>query len=375
MSMKFLVPAVFAGLLAGCGTSPSKIATGDLVHTTHHATRDFIVTAAKPGHLYVLDPRQAKVVSDFTIPDAHDYTTVIVPSSDGKIAYVLVDRGTSIAGIDLQTGKEVFRANLSTPGERVQCMAFDVTPDGRELIVYELPTQFGIDAYQVEPARFAVFSTAGGVYAMPLRTFPAPRRVQALLSSKDGQSFYAFWPQVYHFDLKTGRLLDERGLLDWGRGNHSTSDLSVNSEASEPTGIYSLPLYSTLTGPGLPADGVRATSLMTLDLHTGKLAYHDISHTAPNIFSTIISPDGHWAYGVFDALFKIDLRRWAIVEQAPVAHSYYIVNVSSDGRELYLGGNMCDIAVYDARSLREQSDIKLPGCGDQALVMSRVIEH
>ena len=93
------------------------------------------------------------------------------------------------------------------------------------------------------------------------------------------------------------------------------------------------------------------------------------------IFSTIISPDRRWAYGVFDALYKIDLEHWAIVEQAPVAHSYYIVNVSSDGRELYLGGNMCDIAIYDARTLREKSDIKLPGCGDQALVTSRVIER
>src|SRR5690348_9849749 len=133
MSVKLLLPAVLAGLLAGCGASGP-----------HRATRDFIITVAKPGHLFVLDPRTAKVVSDFTIPDAHNYAGTIVPSPDGNIAYVLVDRSTSIAGIDLRTGKEVFRANLSTPGERVQSMAFDVTPDGKELIVYELPTQFGI---------------------------------------------------------------------------------------------------------------------------------------------------------------------------------------------------------------------------------------
>lgn len=364
MSVKLLLPAVLAGLLAGCGASGP-----------HRATRDFIITVAKPGHVFVIDPRQAKVVSDFTIPNAHDYASVVVPSPDGNIAYVLVDRATSIAGIDLRTGKEVFRANLSTPGERVQSMAFDVTPDGRELIVYELPTQFGIDVYKVEPPQFAIFSTAGGLYALPLRKFPAPRRVQAVLASKDGRSFYAVWPEVYHFDLKTGRLLDQRGLLDWGRPNHSTSDVSINSPASGPTGIYALPLYSTLTGPGLPADGVRVTSLMTLDLHTGKLAYHDFTRTAPNIFSTSISPDRHYAYGVFSALFKIDLRHWSIVEQAPVAHSYYMVNVSSDGRELYLGGNMCDVAIYDARTLHEKADIKLPGCGDQALVPLRVIER
>jgi len=362
MSLKFLVPAVLAGQLAGCGTL-----------APHRPAHDLIVTAAKPGHLFVLDPRKLKAVSDFTIPGAHDYITTIVPSPDGKIAYLLVDRGMRIVGLDLRTGKEVFRADLSTAGERVQSMGFDVTPDGKELIVYELRTLLGIDTYTVEPPQFALFSTSGGLYATPLRKFPAPRRIQAVLASKDGRGFYAFWPDVYHFDLKTGRLLDDRALLDWGRRDHTSTDLSINSPASEPTGIYSLPLYSTLTGTGLPADGVRATSLMTLDLHTGKLAYHDISQTAPNIFSTIISPDRRWAFGVFDALYKIDLQHWAIVKQAPIAHSYYIVNVSSDGQELYLGGNMCDIAIYDAHTLREKGDIKLPGCGDQALVMSRVI--
>jgi quinohemoprotein amine dehydrogenase beta subunit len=364
MSAKILVPTVLAGLLAGCGPFASR-----------HGMRDFIVTAAKPGHVFVVDPRNSKVVSDFTIPDAHDYVSTIVPSPDGTVAYLIVNRGSSIAGIDLRTGKEVFRANLNSPGERVQCMAFDVTPDGKELIAYEYRTQLGLDAYKVEPPQFAIFSTAAGVYAMPRREFPAPRRIQAVLAREDGRSFYGIWPDVYEFDLKTGRLLGDRGLLHWGRQNHSGADLSVNSPASAPTGIYSVPLYSTVTGPGLPADGVRALSLMTLDLRSGELAYHDMSRMAPNVFSTIIGPGRHWAYGVFDGLYQIDLRRWTIVRQVPVAHSYYMVTVSADGRELYLGGNMCDIAVYDARTLAEKADIKLPGCGDQALVPLRVIER
>ena len=364
MSARFAAPAVLAGMLACWGAVASA-----------HASQDFIVTAAKPGHLFVIDPRQAKVVSDFTIPDANDYTSYITPSPDGRVAYVIVDRGSSIAGIDLRTGRQVFRANLSSPSERVICMGFDVTPDGRELIAYEDRTRLGIDSYTVEQPQFAIFSTAATRYALPLREFPAPRRIQAVVARKDGRSFYALWPDVYEFDLRTGHQLSARGLQNWQRPNHSTSDLSINSNASEPTGIYALPLYSTLTGAGLPPEGVHATTLMTLDLHTGKLAYDDVSRTAPSMFTTTISPDRHWAFGVFDGLYKIDLRRHAIVAQAPVAHSYYMAAISSDGRELYLGGNMCDVAIYDANTLRERSDIKLPGCGDQALVTLRVTER
>jgi quinohemoprotein amine dehydrogenase beta subunit len=364
MSAKLLVPAMLAGLLAGCGT-----------FGTHPAGHDFIVTAAKPGQLFVVDPRKMKVVSDFTIPDAHDSVSTIVTSPDGRIAYVLVNRARSIAGIDLRTGQQVFRANLSSPGLRVQCMAFDVTPDGKTLIVYEYRTHLGIDAYTVKPPRFAIYSTAAGAFAMPVRTFPAPRRIQAVLASKNGRSFYALWPKAYQFDLQTGRLLGERGIEHWGRKDHSSADLSINSPASEPTGIYVAPVYSTVTGAGLPAGGVPATSLMTLNLHTGKLAFHDISRTAPPIFATILSPNHHWAFGVFDALFKINARRWNIDKQVPVPHSFYMVNISSDGKQIYLGGNMCDIAVYDARTLRQRGDIKLPGCGDQALVTPRIIER
>ncbi len=364
MSAKLLVPAIFAGLLAGCSA-----------FGTHPAGHDFIVTAAKPGQLFVVDPRKMKVVSDFAIPGAHDSVSTIVTSPDGTIAYVLVNRARSIAGINLRTGKQVFRANLSAPGERVQCMAFDVTPDGKTLIVYEYRTHLGIDSYTVETPQFALFSTAAGAYAMPERTFPAPRRIQAVLARKDGRSFYALWPDVYEFDLRTGQLLGKRGLLHWGRADHSSADLSINSPASEPTGVFVAPLYSTLTGSGLPTGGVSATSLMTLNLHTGKLAYHDISRTAPPIFATILSPNHRWAFGVFDALFKIDARHWRIVKQVPVPHSFYMVDISSNGKEVYLGGNMCDIAVYDTSSLRQRGDIRLPGCGDQALVTPRIIER
>ena len=97
--------------------------------------RDYIVTAAKPDRLFVIDAAARSIRSEFRVPAADGFMGTIVPSPDGRIAYVLVNKMESISGIDLDSGREVFRANLSSPGERVKCLfAFDVTPDGKELI-------------------------------------------------------------------------------------------------------------------------------------------------------------------------------------------------------------------------------------------------
>jgi quinohemoprotein amine dehydrogenase beta subunit len=364
MRVNFLAPALVAGALLVCSNVIPRSA----------AAHDYLVTGAKPDRLFVIDPAKERVVAEFQIPGAQDYVSIIVPSPDGKIAYVLINKAQSIAGIDLRTGREVFRADLASPGERVQCMfAFAVTPDGKQLIVYEYATQLGIDAYTVLPPRFAVFSTAGGLHATPLRQFPAPRRIEMVLPKQDGRSFYALGFNLYQYDLGTGRLIGKRGILNWDRPHHSIPDLLAFWPVTEPTGIFATPLYSTLSGPGKPQDGVPETSLMLLDLHTGQLEYHDFETTSAPIFSAVLSPDRHWAFGAYTALTKIDTRRWDVAGRVNLAHTYYSVNISSDGKDVYVGGAMCDIAIYDSQTLQKKGDVRLPGCGDQALATLRVV--
>ncbi|HVW68773.1 MAG TPA: quinohemoprotein amine dehydrogenase subunit beta, partial [Steroidobacteraceae bacterium] len=241
MKFKVLIQraACLAGLtlLAACGRQVSG-----------GAGHDLIVTGAKPDRLFVVDAAKRAVRSEFHIPDASNSVGVIVPSPDGRVAYVLVNKMESIAGIDLTTGKQVFRADLSSAGERVKCMfAFDVTPDGRELIVYELPVKLEPDEYKVEEPRFAVFSTAAGVGAKPVRTFAAPRRVHMILVKKDGKSFYSVGFDLAEYDVSTGRLIGQRGIRAWNRPDHSIPDLLAIWPVTEPTGVFVSPVYSTVT--------------------------------------------------------------------------------------------------------------------------------
>jgi len=362
--LKALIPTLLLAVLAGCSRAPSG------------AGSDLLITGAKPDRLFVIDAGTRTVRADFRIPDANDSVGAIVPSPDGKIAYVLVNRMESIAGIDLTSGKQVFRADLSSPGERVKCIfAFDVTPDGRELIVYELPTKLGLDEYVVEEPRFAVFSTAAGLKAQPERQFPAPRRIHLLLAKKDGASFYAFGFELFEYAVADGRLIAQRGVRSWDRPGHSVPDLLAFWPVTEPTGVFSTPIYSSVTSQGAPPEGVPTTALMTLDLKTGRLDYQDFEPTAALIFSTVLSPARREAFGVYSTLTKIDTARGALAKRVNLDHTFYAVNVSSDGREVYLGGAMCDVAFYDAADLKKKADLRLPGCPDQVLASLRVIHR
>lgn len=350
--------------MLGCTTAPTRA-----------PLRDYLLTGAKPDHLFVIDAASRTVVSDYRIPDANGWVGSIVTPTDGKVAYVLVNRMESVAGIDLATGKQVFRADLSQGNERVKSFfALNVTPDGRQLIVYELPTRLELNEYKVEEPRFAIFDTSAGLDAKPVRQFPAPRRVHLLLPKKDGKSFYAIGFQLYEYDLASGKLLQERGVRDWNRPDYSIPDVLAFWPVSEPTGTFSTPTYST-RGAGDGKTGVQRTSLMTLDLDSGALKYQDFEDTVALIFSTVVSPVKGQAFGVYTQLTKIDTEKGVLADRVDLAHTFYTVNVSTDGKEVFLGGTMCDISFYDPDTLKQRANLKLPGCPDQSISTLRVVRR
>ena len=347
------------------------VATCIAAHAPLANSKDLLITAAKPDKLYVIDAKARKIVGDFHIPGANNHITTVVPSPDGKVAYVLVNRMESIVGINLKTGREVFRADLSSAHERVKdFFALTVTPNGKELIAYELPTRLESSEYKVQEPRFAVFSTRGGLHAKPVRTFPAPRRVGVLLARPNGRTFYAIGFDLYEYEVKSGALVGTRGVMNWQQPAHGQPDLLAFWPVTEPSGVFTSPIYSEMQKDS-GADAV--TALMTLDLKSGELSYRDFEPTTALIFSTVMSPDRKTAFGTYTTLTKIDVTGSKLDKRVNNDHTYYSINMASDGSEVYAGGAMCDIVVYDAATLERRGDIALPGCADQALATLRVV--
>lgn len=117
-------------------------------------------------------------------------------------------------------------------------------------------------------------------------------------------------------------------------------------------GIFTSPYY-TPTGIGY----------FFIDRNTGKidmLAGKDVWFE----YSTTLSPDKKFLYGVMDELIKMDAATGETIKVVPVAQgTCYAINITSDGKKLYVGPAGADVSVYDAQTLELLGVIPLYGDG------------
>jgi len=339
--------------------------------------KDYLLTAAKPDQLVMVDPAARKVEKTCTVPDSGTGILTLVPAPDGSTAYMITNHWESVSGIDLDTCEQVFRADFSSGDERVKAtFAMDISPDGRELFVIQSPVRLLPGEYQVQPTRIAVYDTAAGVGADPIRSFEAPRRTAILAMSNDGSKLYAVSWDIYVLDPQTGEEIGRHPLRTWDRENYSEPDVLDVWPQWDATNIFSTPYYALRTDLSLDDAAAYKTGLATLDLETGAFDLVDFEDTSVIIFSTVVNPvRPNEAYGVYTTLSKIDRERGEVLERIDLDHTYYTVNVASDGSELYVGGTMDDVAVYDTETFEQLDRIEMPGGGDQALASLRLIQR
>lgn len=341
------------------------------------AAKEYLLTGAKPDKLVLIDPEARAVERVYDIPNAAPGVTIITPSPDGRIAYAVVNRWESVSGIDLDTGEEVFRADFSTPELRVKAIfGMDVSPDGEELYVFQLPVRLGLDEHEVQDTRIAVYNTRDGIGAEPVRLLDAPRRTAIMAMSKDGSRLYAMSWDIRALDPQTGEVLEVHGVRHWDRPDYDEPDVLAAWPQWEQTGVFSTPYFVARTDLDPEDPEAYETGLLTLDLETGDFRMETFETTEVVIFSSVISPvDPTKAFMVYTTLTKVDLENHEVEQRIDLDHTYYTINISGDGSEVYVGGTMDDIAVYDTETLEKIGSIEIPDGADMALASVRIIRR
>ena len=337
--------------------------------------KEYVLTGIKPNKLILVDMKAREIVRTYEIDSEGTAVGTIVPSPDGRIAYV-VSSYKYIIGIDLITGETVFETDMSRAAdERVINMGLAVSPDGKELFSYELPTRLHPDRYEVLPVRLSVYPTAGGEYPTPLRVLTdLPRRINMLMMKYDGSALYGMGWDFYTIDPQTGKVLSTYPLRNWERENASQPDILNFWPMDEQSGIFSTMVYYQRTD--LPPDDMAANPLghLTLDLRTGEFDFNDTELPPQVVFTGTLSPDAKTLYTVYTHLNMLEAETGKLLKTVPLNHSYYQVNVSGDGKEIYLGGTLCDILIYDAVTLEKTGEIQTPGCADMGTAAFRMID-
>jgi quinohemoprotein amine dehydrogenase beta subunit len=339
--------------------------------------KDYLITAARPNLVVMVDAEARKVIKTHKIPNTSmgNSPGALVASKGGKVAYVIHNRWETVSGIDMDTGKEVFRAELSSPGIRAKApYAIDLSPDGKELAVYVNETRLLAGEYHVEDPYIAVFDTSAGVNAKPLRKLKAPRRVSSIIYSPDYKRLYAYSWDMLVLDPKTGEQIGMHPWRSWKREGFGEPDTLAIWPQFEQTNQYATPYYVNYTDK----DGktTQKAGIWALDLEKDKVRFSEFEDASVVLFSTTINPvRRNEAYTVYTQLTKTDVDTGKLLKRVDLDHTYYNVNVSSDGKELYIGGTVDDIAVYDSETLEQKGKIMIPGGGDQVLTSLRVVHR
>jgi quinohemoprotein amine dehydrogenase beta subunit len=343
---------------------------------TDAGTGDFLVVMNRPNNLNLIDLKQRKVVNTCELPGDFGPGTVAM-SPDHNIAYVLTNRFENIYGVDVDSCDIVFSARQSQGDERVKSIgSIAVSPDGREVYTHQNPTRLLIDRYEVQPARIAVFDTAAGLDARPVRTLPAPRQITIMATGADG-TLYMGGRDIYAMNVQTGDTTVALASQSVGDPLESLRDSltvwPVGAINNEMVRMYSAAQFKDASQDMETADWV--WGFERVDLATGESEARVFGPLEVVLFSGMARPsDPNQFYGVLTQLKRFDVSQRKELGSVDLDHSYYCINFSTDGSEIYLAGTFNDIAVYDADTLEKLANIELPG-GDMSLANTRVFSR
>lgn len=338
--------------------------------------KDYLVTIAKPGNLYVFDAAARAVVKD--CPLGVDMNpAVITMSPDGRIAYALVNRWRDVIGVDIDTCERVFYADQSDEDVvRRSIGSLAVSADGTEIYTVRNPVRHLVDRYEVLEPEFAVFRADAGTDAKPERTFPAPRRSTLMAADREGRVYIA-GHDIFEIDPQTGATSVKIANRSWDRPTYSGPDVL----AFWPVGTQNhefLLLYTAaeFTSPAKEEIANYWWGYSSVDLETGEGHIEDFAPLEVLMFSAVRNPHApNELYGVYTQLSKHDVETRDLIKRVDLPHTYYVINISTDGKELYVGGTNDDIGVYDAETLERIGEMRVPSGGDMGTATVQIVNR
>ncbi|WP_079202207.1 quinohemoprotein amine dehydrogenase subunit beta [Pseudomonas sp. CC6-YY-74] len=351
--------------------SMAALAANDKVLDKDH---EYMAVTNYPNNLHIIDTHTDTLFKTCTMPDDFGPGMLLI-SPDKSRAYVLNNHYADIYGVELDSCNVVFHAKLAQRSNESARSMFSmaVSPDGKELYSVVNPTEKNQDHYVVGSPRLQVYSTAAGLDAKPLRSYPAPRQTYLMQMADDGTLFIV-GADIYKFDVNTGKYDVALPVRNWTLPNYSAPDVLYFWPHQTKNRDFSI-LYTTAKFQDDKQDMATAEykyGYFNINLKTNKIEQADFASLTELYFSGLRSPrDPNLMFGVLNRLAKYDIREQKLLQAAELDHTYYCVAFNTDGSKLYLAGTFNEIAIFDPDSLKQIGKIKLPG-GDMAISTTQV---
>jgi DNA-binding beta-propeller fold protein YncE len=166
-----------------------------------------------------------------------------------------------------------------------------------------------------------------------------PWGVARLVTVKGGRWVYALGKDLYKIDASGGamKVTETMPMFD-----KKWNILPLWDYAWESGGMALMNYYTP-----------EIMGLLTIDEKTGEIGDTPVKGDPILAYSVTFSPDRKTAYGVMDDLSVIDVVNKKYGPAVPLKEgTSYAVNLSADGKKIYVGAGGSTITIYDAGSLK-----------------------
>ena len=293
--------------------------------------------------IQVIDGDTDAIVADIPIKGA---TREVGLTADRKFLYVATNRHL-VHKVDLGENRVVATVDVSNDGWDRLMFGFVLDPDGKTAYGALMARRTDNGEVVIGKPVVAQFELATGKL---LRSVEVPWGVAHLVSVRGGKLLYAFGQDAYKIDTTGGelKLVETVPMFD-----KQMNILPFWDYAFDNGGVASMNYYTP-----------EAMGLLLLNQETGELQDILIKGEPAMAYSVILSPDRKRAYAVMDDLTVIDLAKKTYVASVPIKEgTCYGINVSADGKKIYVGGAGSTLTIFDAQTLKPMKVLQMASDG------------
>ena len=284
------------------------------------------------GMIQVVDGDTDAIVADIPVDGWLRETDF---SADRKFLYVIAKRHLKHK-IDLAEKQVVSTIDVSSDGWDRFIYGFDLAPDGKSAFVNLVSrTTNGGEAVVVAPVLAQIDLEDGRV----LRSIEVPWSSASLISVKNATNIYVIGKDIIKVDVSGEEM---KVIGSYPMFEKKWNILPLWDNTMENGGVFIVNYYT----PEL-------MGLVSIDTNTGEISDTPLDGVPVFAYSVMRSPDKKKVYAVMDELTVIDLESRSYEHVIPIpGGTCYAINISSDGKKIYVSGGGSTTTVFDAESLK-----------------------
>lgn len=284
--------------------------------------------------------------------------------------FTITDWGQQIEQLDLK-GKKVVRTFRMGSGDvKVRALDIELNPAHPNLLYALSLRQRWLPDEIVDMTPAVIVFDVGADPPKVVKEIEIPRGCTNIFFGYDGSEFYITGRDVFVYDPMSGKQVNFLGI-----GHPTTTgvdpQISLNIwRLHDQSGMAMILVGSQNSANNLMYQGYYTIDLRKKSTEGSMKLVTDIGPLYIQ-FSGVVSPDRKHYYTVLNTIEKRDFAtNRVLATAADLDKSYYTIQISSDGKKLYLGGGGDTILIYSTETMKLLKRLDTPG--DAVLTHFRV---